>query len=152
MSAIILLDIFSPLDIKSGILKTVVYYSAFPLAALALFLKIQNNALRGFKLVSLTGLVLLVAIVVLAGPLRVLFSISPYKTQNVLFEHKSLPFTRIEHQVQDIGAFGYKKRLVKATYITPLFMWVHQIDTTDISKSDWLYVDKFVNELGLKDG
>jgi len=54
--------------------------------------------------------------------------------------------------MQDVGAFGYNKRTVEVFYLTPLFMITGEIPNDEEKRIDWIKVDKYVNELGLKGG
>ncbi|NRD24926.1 hypothetical protein HNV10_16850 [Winogradskyella litoriviva] len=53
--------------------------------------------------------------------------------------------------MKDIGTFGYKRRIVKVEYGFP-FNKNTIIDTTNIDKKNWKFVNKNVNELELKGG
>ena len=51
--------------------------------------------------------------------------------------------------MQDIGAFGYNKRIVK---VKKGFLWDSQssFDTVNIDTTEWKFVNNFVNELEIK--
>lgn len=53
--------------------------------------------------------------------------------------------------MQDIGARGYHKRMVK---VEPGILWdtVSPVDINTLDKTRWRKVDEYVNELGLKGG
>ena len=53
--------------------------------------------------------------------------------------------------MQDSGAFGYNRRIVKVSKGL-IFNSTESIDTSIIDKSKWNRVDEYVNELGLKGG
>ena len=58
---------------------------------------------------------------------------------------------RIEFQMQDVGAFGYNRRIVEVE--TFLFIdFAEEIDTSQIDKSEWQRVDEYINEIGFKGG
>lgn len=76
---------------------------------------------------------------------------SPYKTQTILYQNKKDKNIIIEFQMQDIGALGYNRRVVKVEK-GMFFNSAETIDTTKVDKSDWEKVDIDVNELGLKGG
>jgi hypothetical protein len=73
----------------------------------------------------------------------------PYCTQHIYYRLISNPSVTIELQMQDIGARGYNRRIVK---VTPCRVYdsVVLIDTNTIDKKLWKKVDEEVNELGLK--
>lgn len=76
---------------------------------------------------------------------------SSYKTQTIIYRSKRNPNIRIEFQMQDIGAFGYKRRIVK---ISPGYFFdsVQDIDLIDFDTLEWMKVNEDVNELKLKGG
>jgi hypothetical protein len=76
---------------------------------------------------------------------------SGWKTQEILYKSKTNPKDRIEYQMQDMGAFGYDERIVRVKEGW-LFDSVYPIDTSKINKSDWIEVNEYVNELGIKGG
>jgi hypothetical protein len=72
---------------------------------------------------------------------------SSCKTQTIIYRSKSDSATRIEFQMQDIGAFGYNSRTVK---VSPGYFFdsVQEIDIAGIDTLNWIKVD----ELELKGG
>ncbi len=76
---------------------------------------------------------------------------SSYKTQGIIFRNKADKNITIEYQMQDSGAFGYNRRIVKVSNGL-LFDSTEAIDTSKIDKSRWDKVDEYVNELRLKGG
>lgn len=101
------------------------------------------------KTIGLTLLVgtMFFGIIFMANPF--LFFGSGYKTQEVIYRYKENPNIRIEFQMEDMGAFGYNRRIVKVTPIL-FFNNTAKIDTTQIDQSKWSRVDEYVNKLGLK--
>lgn len=98
---------------------------------------------------SVTAVVLILLLVLF--DLRILFTLSPWKTQEIVYRHRTDRSCRIEYQMQDVGAFGYNRRVVK---VEP-FLFIdlaEEVDTTQLSKSDWQRVNEYVNELRLKGG
>lgn len=76
---------------------------------------------------------------------------SSYKTQTIIYIHKNNPELTIEFQMKDIGALGYKRRIIKRNKKT-FFNQEIAIDTTKIDLSKWRKVDIDKNELNLKGG
>lgn len=74
-----------------------------------------------------------------------------YKTQEIIFRNNSDKHLLIEYQMQDLGAFGYNRRIVKVSKGL-IFDSTEEIDTSKIDKSRWDKVDEYVNELELKGG
>ena len=75
-----------------------------------------------------------------------------YKTQFITHRSKLDPDYRIESQMMDMGALGYRKRIVKVKDFTFLFKWVTPIGNEMIDPTLWTEVNEYVNELDLKGG
>ncbi len=102
---------------------------------------------------KMLGLITL-SLALVIGVLAILFFVtffsgSGWKTQNILFRNKENSKIRIEFQMEDVGAFGYQRRIVK---VEPglLFDSIDRIDTISLNKADWKQVDELVNEMNLK--
>jgi len=78
-----------------------------------------------------------------------LFSL--YKTQTIIYIHKNNPELSIEFQMKDIGALGYKRRVIKRDK-SLFFERKTEIDTAKIDLSNWRKVNIYKNELNLKGG
>lgn len=98
----------------------------------------------------LGGIIILVAVSIIIQP-RLLFALSAWKTQEILFRNQLNKDHRIELQMQDQGALGYNRRIVE---VNPRLLMdkITEIDTTSINKKEWQQVDEYVNELELKGG
>ena len=83
-------------------------------------------------------------------PQKIIFSSSSWKTQKVIYQNGHLSFKKVEFQMQDIGALGYNKRTVEATYLTDLFMIISPVENDIEERVEWIKVDKEINELGIK--
>lgn len=75
---------------------------------------------------------------------------SSYKTQTIIYVHKNNPELSIEFQMKDIGALGYKRRIIKRNKKL-FFKQETIIDTTKIDLSKWEKVNIYKNELNLRD-
>jgi len=145
-----LLDSLTSFDIKNQAIKSFVYIglligTPLTLAWNFLVIKTKSNRIIG---TSIPTIILVLMLVV--GPMKILFSTSAWRTQTILYQNGHLSFKTVEFQMQDIGALGYNKRTVEVFYLTPLFMITSQVPT-DLDKStEWIKVDKDVNELELK--
>ncbi|MBD0255670.1 MAG: hypothetical protein ICV83_08115 [Cytophagales bacterium] len=103
--------------------------------------------LRKVLLLLIAGLVLVTFLIVL-NP-GIIFHLSTWKTQEVCYRSRREKDHRIEFQMKDIGALGYKQRIVE---VKP-FLWfniISETDTSALDKQDWDRVDEYVNELELK--
>jgi hypothetical protein len=144
------LDSSTNFDIKSQGLKTFVYFGLLigtPLTLVWNFFVIKTKSKRIIGTIFPTIILVLILIV---GPMKILFSTSAWRTQTILYQNGHLSFKTVEFQMQDIGAFGYNKRTVEVLYLTPLFMITSEVPNDIDKKVEWLKVDKEVNELGLK--
>ena len=145
-----LLDGLTNFEVKNQFIKSFVYLGLLigtPITFLrhVFYLRSKRNKMLGVVLpVSIFILILI------GGPLKLLFSLNAWKTQTVLYQNGHLSFYKIEFQMKDIGALGYQRRTVKVLYLTPHFMITSSFPK-DIDKHvEWIKVDKEVNELGLK--
>jgi uncharacterized membrane protein len=63
--------------------------------------------------------------------------------QRVKFTNKENKGIRIVEQMYDIGAFGYGgQRTVKTIPLTPWFNYIMLVDTAELDRSDWIFVQK----------
>ncbi len=106
----------------------------------------MKPAIKTIGLILLIG-TMLFGIAFMANPF--FYFGSGYKTQEVIYRHKENPDVRIEYQMEDLGAFGYNRRIVKITPIL-FFNATTKIDTSNIDPAKWNRVDEFVNKLGLR--
>lgn len=85
------------------------------------------------------------------GLLQTLFCSSSWKTQTIIYQNKFDPSKKVEFQMLNKGALGYRRRTIEVNYMTDWFFisspYNEEIFNSD---SDWEKVDKEVNELGLK--
>jgi hypothetical protein len=72
------------------------------------------------------------------NPYRILFQSSAWETKAVLCTHKYKSYKTIEIQWQDIGAFGWNRREVGVTYLTPLFMITKEVPSNINENPDWI--------------
>ncbi len=107
----------------------------------------KNTVLK--YLLIILGILAIPIITFLVNPFLFWHIGSPYKTQTILFKNKKDPTTTIAFQMQDSGAFGYNRRIVK---VEKGIIWDSHsdFDTTGIDTTQWKKVDIFVNELELK--
>jgi hypothetical protein len=89
-------------------------------------------------------------VILIIGPIDIIFSASSWSTQKIIYEHGHLNFKTVEFQMQDNGSFGYNRRTVEVTYITNLAMIIDSVDNDIDKKIEWIKTDKIINELELK--
>ncbi len=78
------------------------------------------------------------------------FSSTNFQTQTIYYVSFQDCFRTIEFQMEDIGVFGYNKRYVEVTYLTPWLMITKQVDPKNDPGEGWVRIDWDVNELELK--
>ena len=99
----------------------------------------------------ITGVALIIGIFFYFNPFLFWGADSPFKTQEIIYRNKENKNVTIEFQLQDIGAFGYNRRIVKVTGGV-ISNSIEKIDTATIDKTKWDLVNEDVNELNLKGG
>ncbi|RYD71718.1 MAG: hypothetical protein EOP53_23170 [Sphingobacteriales bacterium] len=144
------LDSFSSFQIKSQLLKSIVYFgviiSPLILLVLNIFL-IKNTSKR--VILSIISFAILVGVFVY-NPMRILATSISWKTQTILYKKKTSATRRIEFQMGGFSALGYKERNVEVQYFTPLFMFVKDVDLNKIDSKIYEQVNIDVDELELK--
>ena len=88
--------------------------------------------------------------VLLIGPMHILFTRSIWDTQTIRFQNSHYPHKKVEFQLQDIGALGYKKRTVVVTYWSDWFIQVKSFNQEVQLGEEWIALNMEVNELGLR--
>jgi hypothetical protein len=144
------LDGFTGFDIKAQAIKTFVYVGL--LVGSPVMLVWNFFVLKAmFKRVIWTLFpAIMLVFMLITNPMKILFSSGSWHTQSILYQSRHSRDKTIEYQMQDIGALGYNERTVEVQYLTPYFMIVKVIPSRAPSGSDWIPVEKDVNELGLK--
>ena len=106
---------------------------------------------KSFKIILITiiSVALLTGITFLINPFLFWHIGVPYKTQTIIFKNRKDPLSTIVFQMQDSGAFGYNRRIVK---VRQGIIWdsINNIDTSLLNHDNWERVNIDVNELGLK--
>jgi hypothetical protein len=149
-TVIFLLDISTSFDIKNQGVKSLIYFAVLigtPLALIWNLFFVKAKTKRIFGTILLTGMLTLIVVV---GPLKIMFSTGAWQTQTILYQHGHLSFRTVEFQLRDVGAFGYNKRTVEVFYLTPLFMITSKVPEDIEKKVEWVKVNKDVNEHPLK--
>lgn len=145
-----LLDSITSFEIKSQAVKTFVYFGVLigtPLILIWDLLVIKNKKTKILGAVFPTIVLILILIV---GPLKILFSTGAWQTQTILYQNGHLSFKTVEFQMQNIGNLGYNKRTVEVIYLTPLFIITREAPIDIDKRVEWIKIDREVNEMGLK--
>lgn len=145
-----LLDGFTPFDIRSQLLKSIIYFGFLIGAPLVLFWNLSNIDPPIKKLAGIIYPAIFVIVVIFLQPTRILAASGAWRTQTIVYEHGHLFYLTVEFQMQDIGGRGYNRRTVEVFNLTPLFAISTAVPADIDNKAEWIRVDKDVNELGLK--
>ncbi|MDQ7947580.1 MAG: hypothetical protein REI78_02395 [Pedobacter sp.] len=86
--------------------------------------------------------VLMMLIVCIIGPTKIAFSTSVWKSQAILYVNHQVPAIKIARQTRDMGALGYRTRVVKISYLTSLFALVDTIPSTIYADPEWVEVNE----------
>jgi hypothetical protein len=145
-----LLDGLTSFDIKNQAIKSFVYFGisiGIPLTLIWNFLVIKTKTKR---VIGTVFPVIILILILVVGPIKILFSRGAWQTQEILYQNRHLSFKTVEFQMQDVGALGYNKRTVEVFYLTPFFMTTSEVPNDIDKRVEWVKVDTDVNELGLK--
>jgi hypothetical protein len=145
-----LLDSLTSFDIKSQSIKSFVYFGLLIGTPLTLIWNAWAIKSRNGKIIGTVFPSIVLTLILVAGPMKILFSTGAWRTQTILYQNGHLSFKTVEFQMQDIGALGYNKRTVEVFYLTPIFMTTSEVSNDIDIRVEWVKVDKEVNELGLK--
>jgi hypothetical protein len=144
------LDSFTSFDIKSQSIKSFVYFGLLIGTPLTLIWNAWIIKTRSGKIIGTVLPTIVLTLILVAGPMKFLFSTGAWRTQTILYQNGHLSFKTIEFQMQDVGALGYNKRTVEVFYLTPFFMITSEFPNDIEKRVEWVKVDKEINELGLK--
>lgn len=142
-----LLDTNQILEIKKQGFKSFIFMGIIPFSLfsiLFIFLLIKSNIL---KLVAIILPTIALIQVYNFGILNTIFFSSSWKTQTIIYQNKFDDSKKVEFQMYDIGFAGYHERTVEVNYITNWFFISKEVG---VYNSDWVKVDKEINEMNLK--
>ena len=150
---IFLLDSFTNFDIKNQTLKNLVYFGL--LIETPIILLCNLFIIKEIKQKIIWNIVPIIfqTFIFVINPMKIMFSVGAWQTQEILYENAHLSFKTIEFQMQNKGAFGYNKRIVEVFYLTDFFTLSKEISTAEIDKGlgiEWVKVNKEMNELQIK--
>ena len=145
-----LLDSLTSFDIKSQSIKSFVYFGLLIGTPLTLIWNAWGIKKRNGKIIGTIFPSIVLTLIIVVGPMTILFSTGAWRTQTILYQNGHLSFKTVEFQMQDVGALGYHKRTVEVFYLTRFFMITSEVPNDIDKRVEWVKVDKDVNELGLK--
>lgn len=146
-----ILDSLTSFDIKSQSIKSFVYFGLLIGTPLTLIWNAWVINTRNGKIIGSVFPTIVLALILVVGPVKILFSTGAWRTQTTLYQNGHLSFKTVEFQMQDVGALGYNKRTVEVFYLTPLFMITSEVPTDIDKRVEWVKVDKDINEIGIKE-
>ncbi len=145
-----LLDGLTSFDIKSQGIKSFVYFGILIGTLVTLVWNLFAFTTKTNKIVGTVFPTIIFILTLIIGPMKILFSIGAWQTQEILYQNERLKIKTVEFQMRDVGALGYRKRTVEVLYLTPLFMITNEVPKDIDKRAEWIKVDIDVNELGLK--
>ncbi len=149
--SLFLLHILTPFEIKSLFVKYVMYLGLFVLAPFITISRMLVSKKWREKGVTSFFIILILLVVSAIALFVILFTTQSWYTQTILYENKHSVYKKVELQMQDIGALGYRNREVEVTYLTSLFMFVSPVRENIDNNPEWKKVEIEVNEMGLED-
>ncbi len=145
-----LLDSLIIFEIKSQNIKSFVYFGFLIQTPLILIWNFIFIEVKTKKIIGAIFPMIMIAFILVVGQTKIVFSTGAWQTQTILYQNKYLSFKTVEFQMQNVGALGYNQRTVEVFYLTPFFMITKNVLTDIDKKTEWVKVDKNINELGLK--
>lgn len=142
-----LLDKNEILEIKQQGFKSFVYYGIIVFSFFSILFPIISFEKLKFKILFSILPIFVFIEILNFGIVRTVFVSSAWKTQYIYYQNKFDSSKKVEYQMMDIGAFGYRRRTIEVNYITDWFFISKEVG---IYNSDWKKVTIEVNELKLK--
>lgn len=133
-----LVDSFTVIEIKVQIIKSIVYLGLMFLCPSVLLFNLWYFKNYIVKISSLIIPIIVLIGIIYFGSTKITFSSSVWTTQNILFINKQNHNNRVEFQLKDIGALGYKKRTVEVIHISNWFMIVKSKNQNFEQKENWI--------------
>ena len=135
------------LEIKNEGFKSFVYCGIIVFSFFAILFSLLSYEKLKFKILYSILPILTFIEILNCVILRTIFCSSSWKTQTIIYQNTLDESKKVEFQMLDKGAFGYRRRTVEVNYITNWFFISKKEETYS---SDWKKVNLEVNELGLK--
>jgi hypothetical protein len=142
---ILILSLFSiePRKEYRELISTIVLYGIPIIVLLSLFFTLGRNNSKWINLqfLIITPIVATCAYITIA--LLSIFFENHWVDFSILYENKNDKNQTINEQLLDVGALGYGgKRFVNVNPVLGLFQKVTEIDTNQINRDEWIYVDR----------
>lgn len=135
------------LEIKHEGFKSFVYFGIIVFSYLAILFSYLSYEKLKFKILFSILPIFAFIEILNFGILRTIFYSSSWKTQTIIYQNTLDESKKVEFQMLNKGALGYRRRTVEVNYITN---WFFISKEKGIYNSDWKKVNLEVNELGLK--
>jgi hypothetical protein len=149
IGGLISFSIFS-LEFKSKTFGSEFYFYLIFLIPLAIILTLtgtlnkKNSNNRNWRIGGLTIFIAIVVFVVMFS-LLMQISFGGWKNERILYRNAKDKNVSINEQIWDVGALGYdrgSKRIVELRPILNYFYQIKNIDTTNLDKTEWNFVDE----------
>lgn len=137
-----------PLEISNSIVMRFFYdvlLLGLPVVTLLTYVWTYNKGKsfgRNLRVGLLTGLIACIAFFLMV---MLMFSCeySAWETEEVIYESRSNPNVTISYQVQYDHFFDDPSfRIVKLTPVLYMWVWVEEVETTEMDKSKWALVER----------
>lgn len=106
------------LEIKHEVLKSFVYYGIIVFSFFSILFPIIRFEKLKFKILFSILPIFVFIEILNFGILRTIYCSSTWKTQTIIYQNKLDKSNKVEYQMMDIGAFGYRRRTIEVNYIT----------------------------------
>lgn len=149
-SILFILDLFASFDIEHQTLKSCSYCGFMIGTIVCPVLNLFVNKSKTQKIIWVSLSILYLIFILFVGPLKILFSMSAWKTQTILYKNINNVSETLEIQLQDMGALGYNERTAKVNHMNGLFMFLSEMPKDIEHNKSWLKVDIEVNNSDIK--
>lgn len=147
--SLLLTDQLTPIDLIDQGLKSFAYMGTMSLCLPAILWNFGVLRSSRYRTVSLLLNSMCLVVIIVLGPLGLIFSQPVWNTQTILYQDPKNPNHRVEFQMQDIGALGYNRRTVEVYDFIYGMIIARPIDTKHLDSS-WTKVTIVVDQLKLK--
>jgi hypothetical protein len=143
--ALLLFSIVTPLSIHSLGVEVCLWI----VLIVAGILLLGRTWLRWQRRATIVALVMLLPVFVLFKWV-LLWRGGDWMTQEIIFEHRTLPGRTLEFQMMNPGPGSYRKRTVDRQRLLPGLEWRYEVEPERVDTTNWKRVNREVNELGIK--
>lgn len=143
------LDYFEILLIKHEKFKSLIYFGLLISNLFSILLLFFISYQKKVKILLSIIPIISIIIILKIGILNLIFSISTWKTQTILYQNIENSNLKVEFQMLDLGFAGYEKREVEIHYFTDWF-YTFKPKKEKYESNNWLVINEEKNELNLE--